>query len=317
MTAPAKRRAGVLGTQASCGDCIERAPSGFTLFEVMMAVTIFGIVAVTLYGTFARTLHAKTLAEEHAELTQLGRSAVARMADELASAFYPRPPLYSASSYAAVAALTIFRSLRGGTETSPLDSIIFTALSGRPTGAPDRDSDQRIISYFFPLLEGRGARRDDTRGGDTRSGGRDRGLDDVRLDETEDFFAAFGPRPTPAVAVPAQRLLRREAIMASRDALDAAIPTAFLDNVASLGFRFYNGTQWLDAWDSQDTVNYRPLPRAVAIDLGLYDRAGEIHHFTTAVDLALADTLPGPRMSGAGVATPNPNRTPTRSSGSS
>jgi hypothetical protein len=104
--------------------------------------------------------------------------------------------------------------------------------------------------------------------------------------------------------------------MASRDALDQAVPTAFVDNVASLGFRFYNGTDWLRAWDSQDTVNYRPLPRAVAVDLGLYDLAGEVHHFATSVDLALADTLPGPRASGGGAPTPPPTTAASRTGSS-
>ncbi len=297
-----------MSRRSRCRDT--RARDGFTLLEVMMAVTIFGIVAMTVYGTFARTLRSQTLAENQAELTQTGRSAVARMADEIASAFYPRPPLYPVSAYGSIAPLTIFRSLRGGTETMPLDALIFTALSARPAGAAGRDSDQRIISYFFPIESGRRRRRDDGGSSDQALGSAS-----MRLDETEDFFAAFGPRPTPPAGTTPERLLRREAIMASRDALDAAIPTAFVDNVASLGFRFYNGSEWLEAWDSQDTVNYRPLPRAVAIDLGLYDDGGEIRHFTTAVDVALADTLPGPRSSGGSRPTPTPRSSPPTTKG--
>lgn len=117
-------------------------------------------------------------------------------------------------------------------------------------------------------------------------------------DDAEDFFAAFGAPPRPLIpGAPPRRLLRREALMTGRDAFDAASATAFLDDVASLAFRFHDGTDWVAAWDSEDRANYRPLPRAVAIDLGLYDATGEIRHFTTAVDLALADTRPGPRRS--------------------
>jgi hypothetical protein len=251
-------------------------------------------VALTVYGTFARTLRSKRLAEERAELTQAGRSAVARIADELASAFYPGPPL------------AIFRSLSGGTELMPLDSIIFSALSPRPAGVYGHDSDQRVISYFFPERTDR--RRDDERERRRAAGS------GLRVDDAEDFFAAFGPRHPPIEGVTSERLLRREAILASRDALDNATATAFLDDVASLAFHFHNGSEWLDAWDSEDTANYRPLPRAVAIDLALYDTAGEIHHFVTSVDLALADPRPGPRAlrSPGAVATraPTPRRTP-------
>jgi len=272
---------------------------GFTLLEVMMAVTIFGIVALTVYGTFARTLRSKQLAEGQAELTQEGRSAVARMADELASAYYPDQ----------AAGIAIFRSLSGGTEALPLHSILFTALSSRPAGVAGRDSDQRVISYFFPQRRDHGRDR-----GAARDAGRGPATSELRGDEAEDFFAAFGTRRQPILGVHAERLLRREAIMASRDALEAATPTAFLDDVASLAFRFHNGTEWLEAWDSEDTANYRPLPRAVEIDLGLYDASGEIHHFATAVDVALADPRPGPQSSGSSHGTLTPPK-PTAGGG--
>jgi len=289
-----------------------RRRGGFTLLEVMMALTIFGIVALTVYGTFARTLRSKQLAEEHAELTQEGRSAVARIADELASAYYPD----GAND------IRIFRSLRGGTDALPLDSISFSALSSRPAGVYGHDSDQRVISYFFPeLRSGRGARSDrpsfERDGRATAAGDVGRPLrDDGRgaagnvTDDAEDFFAAFGPRHAPVLGVHLERLLRREALMSSREALDAATPTAFLDDVASLAFRFHNGVEWLDTWDSEDRANYRPLPRAAEIDLGLYDAAGEIHHFVTAVDLALADPRSGPRSSPSGASQKSP--TPPR-----
>ena len=289
-----------------------RRRGGFTLLEVMMALTIFGIVALTVYGTFARTLRSKQLAEEHAELTQEGRSAVARIADELASAYYPD----GAND------IRIFRSLRGGTDALPLDSISFSALSSRPAGIYGHDSDQRVISYFFPeLRDGRrdhGARNDrpnferdsrTTAGSDVGRPLRDDGrgaAGNIGDDEAEDFFAAFGARHAPVLGVHPERLLRREALMSSRQALDAATPTAFLDDVASLAFRFHNGVEWLDTWDSEDRANYRPLPRAAEIDLGLYDAAGGIHHFVTAVDLALADPRSGPRSSPSGASQKSP-----------
>jgi hypothetical protein len=108
----------------------------------------------------------------------------------------------------------------------------------------------------------------------------------------------------------AERLLRREVVMTARPPDVGVAPTAFLDDVASLELRFHDGTDWVDAWDSEDRANYRPLPRAVAIDLALYDRSGGIHHFTTAVDVALADARPGPRPSGSPAAGPTPGRSP-------
>ena len=112
---------------------------GFTLLEIMLALGIFGIVAVTLYGTFSRTLRSKALAEERAEVVRVGRAAVGRMADEIASAYYPRN----------LPGTAIFRVLPGGTDEAPLDSLVFTALSSRPAGVEARATDQRMLAYFF------------------------------------------------------------------------------------------------------------------------------------------------------------------------
>jgi len=261
---------------------VHRHPcEAFTLLEVMLAITILGIVATAVYGTFSRTLRTKGIAEERAEITRTGRSALGHMADEIASAFYPTPKPAGA----------IFRSVAVGTESTPLDALVFSALSPRPSGSLGGESDQRVIAYFFPQRRGR--MRTATA--------------DPTDEETEDFFAAFGSARIRVPGTEPERLLRREAMMSASDAAARGTATAFLDNVASLSFRFHDGNDWLDAWDSEDRASYRPLPRAVAIDLALYDTAGEVRHFTTAVDLALADTRPGQRRSPeAGQPTPRP-----------
>ncbi len=256
---------------------------GFTLLEVMMALTIFAIVAVTVYGTFSRTLRSKRIAEERIDVTHSGRSAVARMGEEIAAAFYPEPKQEAA----------IFRSLSGGTDDVPLDALVFSALSPRPSGSAGRDSDQRVVSYFFRVEDGR-MRRRAAEGGRSAAGepAAARGRDGTP-DDPLDFFAAFGPPPgAPITGTAPQQLLRRESFMTSRDALDAAPATTFLDDVVSLAFRFHDGREWLPDWDSEDRASFRTLPRAVAIDLALYDARGAVHHFTTAVDVALADTRP-------------------------
>ena len=248
-----------------------RRRAGFTLLEVMVALTICGVVLTAVYGTFSRTLRSKGIAEERAEITRTGRNAVGRMADELASAYYPDGEVPGA----------IFRGLPGGTESAPLDAVIFSTLSIRPATASGADSDQRVISYFFPQRRRDGASTRMAEGDD---------------EDIEDFFAAFGRPQPPRAGVSFERLLRREGPL-TESTLDLAPATAFADNVASLRLRFSDGVEWLPGWDSEDAANYRRLPRAVAIDLGLYDAAGEIHHFATSVDLPLADTRP-PRAGG-------------------
>jgi prepilin-type N-terminal cleavage/methylation domain-containing protein len=281
-----------------------RRPRGFTLLEIMVALGIFGLVTVTLYGTFARTLRSKAIAERRAEVTRLGRAALGRMADEIGSAFYPKTRDGAA----------IFRVLKSGSETEPLDALWFTALSARPAGLDGQSTDQRVIVYFFPRDRTRlRAAAQGTGGGapaadaDERDLPANRGGRDVLADDADDFFAAFGPAHAPVLGTTPHRLLRREASIIDRRSIDDASATAFLDDVASLEFRFFDGRDWRDEWDSEDRETPR-LPRAVSIDLALYDDAGEIHHFATSVDVPLSDT-PIPAGSASPGASPNPKKT--------
>jgi len=283
---------------------MKRGHGGFTLIEIMLALAIFGLVTVTLYGTFARTLRSKGLAERRAEVTRLGRAAVGRMADEIGSAYYP----------ANLSGTAIFRVLKSGTEDAPLDSLVFTALSARPAGMDGRGTDQRMLAYFFPR-DRSGMHREKRTGESDPEGplsrAANRGGPDLLADDADDFFAAFGATHPPVLGTSPHRLLRREATMIERHALDDARATVFLDDVASLALTFFDGREWRETWDSED-ANSRRLPRAVTVDLALYDTAGDVHHFITAVDIPLSDT-PIPftsGSSGSGTRTPSPKKTP-------
>lgn len=263
-----------------------RGGAGFTLLEVMLAVTIFGIVATTLYGTFARTLRSKTLGEERIDVVRTGRTAVGRMADEIMAAAYP----VSGEQYR-------FAAIAEGTEAIPLDTLSFSTFSNGG-GSEDRATDQRMIEYFFPAdpTGKRRQRRNETIttvvAGATPGAVPD-DLGTVRRSRDEgvvDFFASFGADALRAQGIPVERLLRREAPFIRANALSDAYATVFLDNVASLQFRFCNGKEWMDEWDSNEPSFSAGLPRAVAIDLGLYDQDGAVHHFATAVDLTMTRT---------------------------
>jgi general secretion pathway protein J len=256
----------------------ERRPtSGFTLLEAMLAVTILGIVATALYGSFSSALRARAIAEDRIEVTRTGRSAVARITDDLTAAFYP------AAEGAPSTATSRFLSFPDGTDVAPLDNLTFSAVPDRPSGLVGRSTGQQTIAYFFP---------------DTADRMRPDRPDPDAFDVV-DFFATFPPRyHLPDDAHP-QRLLRRQEAAVGTGDLAPAPATLFLDNVASLEFRFYDGVEWRDDWDSGDRTYPSRLPRAVEIDLALYDATGGVHRFTTAVDLPLADRRNAPRAAGA------------------
>jgi len=62
---------------------------GFTLIEILVAVTIFAIFIGAVYGTYAATQAAMSRTEEHEEVYQAGRVLLAQLAAELTSAWQP------------------------------------------------------------------------------------------------------------------------------------------------------------------------------------------------------------------------------------
>jgi hypothetical protein len=221
------------------------------------------------------------------------------MADEIASAYYPTNLRDAAR----------FQILKSGTETAPLDSIAFAALASRPAGLEGRGTDQRMIVYFFPR-DRSGLRRDArpvTEGDRAESAPASRrGRLDLLADDADDYFAAFGPVHPPVLGTTPHKLLRREAALIHPRSLDDARATAFLEDVATLELRASDGREWFEVWDSDDATT-RGLPRTVAIDLGLYDAEGEIHHVATAAYIPLRDVA-----SSTGNPSANPSPGPTR-----
>jgi type II secretion system protein J len=63
--------------------------SGFTLFEVLMALAILGVVLSVLYMTFYQSMAVLAHTEDRAETIQQGRLILERMTAELKGAFIP------------------------------------------------------------------------------------------------------------------------------------------------------------------------------------------------------------------------------------
>lgn len=110
------------------GAAHQRLPTpcrGFTLLEVLVAVTILGIILLTVYGTVSRTISTKEYAEERARLASVGREAVLRIADEIEGAL--SPPTAGA----------LFQGLSSGTRQFA-DQVRFTIVSRPPVRADRR-----------------------------------------------------------------------------------------------------------------------------------------------------------------------------------
>jgi len=114
---------------------------GLTLLEVMVAVAILAMVAVLTYGAFDGLSRGKKNLGRINDRYHQGRAALARMNQELTSAFLS---MHQPLNEQQIRRLTIF----AGSNSSPADRIDFTSFSHRRLVKDAHESDQNEISYF-------------------------------------------------------------------------------------------------------------------------------------------------------------------------
>jgi general secretion pathway protein J len=114
---------------------------GFTLIEVLVAMSILCSIAMLIYSAFSGMKRSKEGIERVNDRYREGRLAMARMVRELQSAF-----ISAHEPIAPVSAVqkTVFRGTRG----SPGDRIDFVSFSHRRLLEDSKDTDQAELSYF-------------------------------------------------------------------------------------------------------------------------------------------------------------------------
>lgn len=114
---------------------------GVTLLEVLVALTILALISTLIYGAFDGMSRSKDSLAKINERHHQGRSALARIARELQSAFVSgHEPILTTSS----TRTTIFK----GQDSRPADRIDFTSFSHRRLLQDAKESDQNEISYY-------------------------------------------------------------------------------------------------------------------------------------------------------------------------
>ena len=122
-----------------------KARHGFTLLEVLIAITILGIILTTVYGALSRTIRSKDHAEASARMNSVGREAVMRIADEIEASVLPERVPGAA-----------FRGASAGSGQF-LDQVLF-AISSRPPFGPIGSGTGRagrvLVHYYLGEQEG-------------------------------------------------------------------------------------------------------------------------------------------------------------------
>jgi len=249
-----------------------RGRNGFTLLEIMITLAILGVVLSIVYGVFSQTLAGKELAERRGDEAAGARAALARIARDLENArplvsLNPLPagaPAGGATPVPTPTATTYLpdRGLflgRVRTEDGvSLDDVAFTAMLRRPTAITFAASDLGIVHYFVDAVAPESK---------------------VRGLYRETVFSLSGGTFDP-------------------DKADPANSTLILPGVSALDFRFFDGRDWLQDWDSGDTRNFTAAPLAVAITLAVTNDRGETETYQTSIDLPLARNIKRPQVVG-------------------
>ena len=114
---------------------------GFTLLEVILAVTILALVGTMIYGGFSQTALNKARVEQDVDHYRIVHTALERMARALTMAFvstHVNPSLD----------LRVSNTAFIGKDNGRDDRIDFTSFSHRRLYRNARESDQNEISYF-------------------------------------------------------------------------------------------------------------------------------------------------------------------------
>jgi general secretion pathway protein J len=114
---------------------------GFTLLEVLVAISVLAVLSMLLYGAFAGLKRTKEGVERINDRHREARMAMARMVRELQSTYLsahePVPPTRPVQK-------TVFKGIAG----IPGDRIDFVAFAHRRLDRDARESDQSEISYY-------------------------------------------------------------------------------------------------------------------------------------------------------------------------
>jgi len=116
-----------------------RSHRGFTLIEVMIAISITAVIAAMTLGAFQRAQALRQAVEEQDERVSGARTALSRMAREVSAAFisehYDRRRFRDRP--------TIFKGRDGGDR----DSLLFATMAHVRGMRDARESDQMVVEY--------------------------------------------------------------------------------------------------------------------------------------------------------------------------
>ena len=207
---------------------IRKSGSGFTLIEVLVALSIMAIILTTLFQAFRSTMTAIEIVDRETEVYRMARISLELMADDIRSSYFreddPGTGFFGSAEQ----------------EAGPSNSLEFTAFVAQPVLQGREAILRSTVAYHL--------------------------LRDEEEDQDED---------------PVFYLMRETAGGGFVERVDIA------ERVVRLAFRFFQGEEWQDTWDTSET---KRLPRAVSVSVVFLDDVGRELSFETIVEVPLGLT---------------------------
>lgn len=130
---------------------------GFTLAEVMVAITILAIVITLIHMTFSRTLASKEAVEADNDMFHAGRIIIERLAIEFANAYVKEPIIITdpdnPDESKVIENNTLFIGKHRDAGQYSIDSVNFTTLSNFVIGN-EKESDLVQVIYYVSEEDG-------------------------------------------------------------------------------------------------------------------------------------------------------------------
>jgi len=223
-------------------DHISGARAGFTILEVLVSMAILAMIATIVFGTFFYTVNNAEQLEDRVALYHRASYILDNISQSVSSAYAP----YAGGRLGEEGERPPFYGKSG-----PLGDVQMSSL-GTYTTAPRFTGDRLGADIAYVSYEVFEASEIDDKPGWVE-------------DDNNPLVFACSVEPLLALSNNGD------------EAFDEARPMWTL-NVRSLGFLFFDGTEWLEEWNFEDQGIF---PDAVMIELELGDSDGKSHAFST------------------------------------
>ncbi len=117
-------------------------PKGFTLVEILVAVTILSIILTIIYGSFAASTKSISTCRERSDIYQIARLSLDRMAEDISCAFLPEVLDLGDIKFG-------FTGEDGETEGMPRDVLNFISTSNLQFGKGLKGTGLCEIGYYM------------------------------------------------------------------------------------------------------------------------------------------------------------------------